>query len=97
MTKEPISLRLDNDLLERARRLCEREKTTLTQMVTDVLLAHIQKREYEIEHLSHSPCDIEEPTPDEIDSILGVDLGIANIASDSDGAHHSGEQVEHTR
>ena len=42
-------------------------------------------------------CDIEEPTPDEIDGILGVDLGISNIASDSDGTHYSGEQIEQTR
>lgn len=42
-------------------------------------------------------CDIEEPGPAEIEGILGVDLGIANIASDSDGEHSSGEQVEQTR
>jgi IS605 OrfB family transposase len=42
-------------------------------------------------------CDIEEPTPDEVAGILGVDLGISNIASDSDGNHYSGEQVEQTR
>jgi IS605 OrfB family transposase len=42
-------------------------------------------------------CDIEEPTPNEVEGILGVDLGISNIASDSDGEHHSGEQVEQTR
>jgi predicted transposase len=39
-------------------------------------------------------CNIEEPTPDEIEGILGVDLGISNIAFDSDGNHYSGEQVE---
>jgi IS605 OrfB family transposase len=42
-------------------------------------------------------CEIEAPTPDEIDGILGVDLGIANLASDSDGNHYSGEQIEQTR
>jgi IS605 OrfB family transposase len=42
-------------------------------------------------------CEIEDPTPDEIEGILGVDLGISNIASDSDGNHYSGEQVEQTR
>jgi putative transposase len=42
-------------------------------------------------------CDIEEPGSAEIEGILGVDLGIANIASDSDGEHYSGEQVEQTR
>ncbi len=42
-------------------------------------------------------CEIEEPTPADIAGVLGVDLGIANIASDSDGAQYSGEQVDHTR
>lgn len=55
MPKQPISLRLNDDLLERAKALCERDKTTLTQMLTDVLLAHVEKREYEVKHLYYSP------------------------------------------
>lgn len=42
-------------------------------------------------------CTVEEPTPDEIEGVLGVDLGIVNLATDSDGEQYSGEQVERTR
>jgi transposase len=34
-------------------------------------------------------CDVEEPTPDDVEGVLGVDLGIVNIATDSDGNTHS--------
>jgi putative transposase len=42
-------------------------------------------------------CDIAEPTPDEVDPVLGVDLGIVNIAADSDGVTHSGAVIERVR
>ena len=42
-------------------------------------------------------CDVEEPTPDDVEGILGVDLGIVNIATDSDGHTHSGQHVERVR
>lgn len=42
-------------------------------------------------------CDIDEPTPREIDDFLGVDLGIANIAVDSDGDIHQGKTVKGVR
>lgn len=42
-------------------------------------------------------CDIAEPAPDEVDQVLGVDLGIVNISTDSDGETYSGEQVERVR
>jgi putative transposase len=42
-------------------------------------------------------CDVEEPTPDDIAGALGVDLGIVNIATDSDGNPYSGAVVERTR
>jgi putative transposase len=41
--------------------------------------------------------DVPEPSPDEPQGTLGVDLGIVNLATDSDGQTFSGEQVEHTR
>ncbi len=37
------------------------------------------------------------PTPDEPTGVIGVDLGIVNLASDSDGAQYSGEQVKRVR
>ena len=42
-------------------------------------------------------CDIDEPAPDDVREFLGVDLGIKNIATDSDGHRHSGSQVLHLR
>jgi len=41
--------------------------------------------------------DAPEPTPDEPDGFLGVDLGIVNIAADSDGNTYSGGQVNGLR
>jgi hypothetical protein len=42
-------------------------------------------------------CNIDEPAPEDFDAILGVDLGIVNLATDSDGETHSGTQVEQLR
>ena len=42
-------------------------------------------------------CNVEEPTPGELKDVLGLDLGIVNLATDSDGESFSGEQVERTR
>ena len=42
-------------------------------------------------------CDIEKPTPDDVEGVLGVDLGIVNLATDSDGETHSGAVIERVR
>ncbi|TAE28759.1 MAG: transposase [Candidatus Kapaibacterium sp.] len=42
-------------------------------------------------------CNVEEPPPHEFNDILGVDFGIVNIASDSDGNTFSGERLETNR
>lgn len=42
-------------------------------------------------------CNIEEPVPDDFDDTLGVDFGIVNIATDSDGTVHSGAKVNGLR
>jgi len=42
-------------------------------------------------------CNAEEPKPDDVGGVLGVDLGIVNIATDSDGQVHSGSQVKNVR
>jgi len=42
-------------------------------------------------------CQVEEPDPIDIDGTLGVDLGIVNLATDSDGESFSGEQVDAKR
>jgi putative transposase len=42
-------------------------------------------------------CDIDEANPILTAKVLGVDLGIVNIATDSDGKAHSGAAIEATR
>ena len=42
-------------------------------------------------------CDVEEPTPLDVEDVLGVDLGIVNLAADSDGEIFSGKAVEENR
>lgn len=42
-------------------------------------------------------CDIEEPAPADVEGYLGVDTGIVNIASDSDGNIYSGKTVSAVR
>src|SRR5216683_906697 len=41
--------------------------------------------------------EVPTPTPDEVTGTLGVDLGIVNLATDSEGETFSGEAVEHNR
>lgn len=42
-------------------------------------------------------CDIDTPEPDDVVEYLGVDMGIANIATDSDGERVSGKHVNRVR
>src|SRR5260221_12181889 len=42
-------------------------------------------------------CEIEEPTPAEVDTFLGIDRGIVNIAVDSDGEIHKSSGVNNIR
>jgi IS605 OrfB family transposase len=42
-------------------------------------------------------CDVEIPEPVDVNGVLGVDLGIVNLAADSDGETFSGEDVEQNR
>src|SRR5690606_24270109 len=42
-------------------------------------------------------CDVEEPPTTEAGDILGVDLGVVNIATDSDGTTYTGAAVEQRR
>lgn len=42
-------------------------------------------------------CDVETPEPQDVHDVLGCDLGIVNLAVDSDGAHFSGEAVDDNR
>jgi IS605 OrfB family transposase len=42
-------------------------------------------------------CNIETPKPQDVNGVLGVDLGVVQIASDSDGNSHSGSHVKSVR
>ena len=42
-------------------------------------------------------CDVIDPTPQDVDDALGVDLGVTNIASYSDGAIYSGSTIKNVR
>lgn len=42
-------------------------------------------------------CEVNEPTPVETKKILGIDLGVVNLATDSTGQQFSGENVEKFR
>ena len=42
-------------------------------------------------------CNVDEPTPDAVDAALGVDFGIVNLATDSDGDQYSGSTVDQAR
>jgi len=42
-------------------------------------------------------CEIEEPRPQDIQGVLGVDLGVTNIAVDSDGEKHSARTINNVR
>lgn len=42
-------------------------------------------------------CDLPDPEEIKVQDVLGVDLGIVNLAFDSEGESHTGEKVEQTR
>ena len=42
-------------------------------------------------------CEIDEPTPAEVDEFLGVDRGLVNVAVDSDGQIHKASHINHVR
>ena len=42
-------------------------------------------------------CEVNEPTPDDVDDFLGVDMGVANIAVDSTGEVHQGKAMQGVR
>ena len=45
----------------------------------------------------YTTCDVPEETPIDPEAWLGVDLGMANIATDSDGEFHQGKTVQAVR
>ncbi|MFP4054879.1 MAG: RNA-guided endonuclease InsQ/TnpB family protein [Phycisphaerae bacterium] len=45
----------------------------------------------------YQTCEVDEPPTDAVDEFLGVDLGVVNIATDSDGEAYSGGAVNNVR
>jgi len=44
-----------------------------------------------------APCDVEEPTPADAGEFLGIDMGIVNIVTDSDGTIHGANHLKNVR
>lgn len=44
-----------------------------------------------------STIDLPEPPPGEVKAFLGIDLGIVNLASDSEGEAHTGKKIQRNR
>ena len=42
-------------------------------------------------------CEVETPEPIDVAGVLGIDMGVMNIAVDSDGETHSGKAIKHIR
>ena len=42
-------------------------------------------------------CEVDEPKPEDVEHVMGVDLGIVNIATESDGTEHRGTKVNTVR
>lgn len=42
-------------------------------------------------------CEVEEPKPVDVEGVLGVDLGVTNIAVDSDGEVHKASHINNVR
>ena len=42
-------------------------------------------------------CEVDEPKPIDVEGALGVDLGVANLAVDSDGQIHSASHIHNVR
>lgn len=45
----------------------------------------------------YAPCDVEENASIEVEGVLGIDLGVTNSATDSDGTIHQGKALKNSR
>ncbi|MGH9941181.1 MAG: RNA-guided endonuclease InsQ/TnpB family protein [Pyrinomonadaceae bacterium] len=73
--------------------LCgERQKRLLESRIGETDLVYRKGNFYLL-----AVCEVPEPSPADVDDVLGVDFGITKIATDSDGQSYDGEQVEAKR
>jgi len=68
----------------------QRELLTLQRGESD--LAYVGGRWY-----LFATCEVETPEPLDVEEVLGIDLGVTNIATDSDGAVYSGRAIKNVR
>jgi predicted transposase len=70
----------------------ERQRALLTTRHGETDLAYVRGAFY-----LFATCDVDDPEPIDVDGALGVDLGVTNIAADSDGTIHSGKGINNVR
>lgn len=70
----------------------ERQQALLTFRKGESDLAFVRGNWY-----LFATAEIETPDPMDVDDVLGIDLGVTNIAVDSDGAIHSGRAIKNVR
>jgi IS605 OrfB family transposase len=70
----------------------ERQKRLLESRIGETDLVYRKGNFYLL-----AVCEVPEPTPNDVDNVLGVDFGIIKLATDSDGQSYSGEKVERKR
>jgi IS605 OrfB family transposase len=70
----------------------ERQKALLASRRGESDLAFVRGAWY-----LFATCEVETPEPIDVDGTLGIDLGVTNIATDSDGENHSGRTVKSVR
>ena len=70
----------------------ERQRALLATQHGESDLAYVDGEWY-----LYAACEVEAPDPIDVDGVLGIDLGVTNIAVDSDGEIHSGSTVKNVR
>jgi IS605 OrfB family transposase len=70
----------------------ERQKVLLASRRGETDLAFVRGAWY-----LFATCEVETPEPIDVDGALGIDLGVNNIATDSDGETHSGKTIKNVR
>ena len=70
----------------------ERQRQLLAAQHGETDLAYIRGEWY-----LFAVSDVEEPTPTDVEGILGIDVGVTNIAVDSDGTIHQGRAIKNIR
>jgi len=70
----------------------ERQLELLAYQKGESDLAYVRGKWYLL-----ATCDLPDPTEDEVEKFLGIDRGVINLATDSDGAQYQGAAVENKR